>query len=231
MPLLMREVFVANNKSLLIVESTNDKYFIEALINPNNIDLSIDTPICKIADYECLEGVNLKKITNKLEELKTEIQKRDFSTIGILLDADDVGIEARLMLINDAFKKAEVNDVSIEEVNTLYRVDSLDVNIICHILNIDGKGELDTILKTIKSEPSDKADCLEKWQECLTDKISEKEFNKFWVNIYQRYDCCSNEQKRQAGRKCNMEASMKKNIWNFSHDCLKELNVFLGYLK
>jgi len=46
-------------------------------------------------------------------------------------------------------------------------------------------------------------------------------------NIYQRFDCCSKNDKKQADRKCNFEASMKKNIWHFEHSLLDELKGFL----
>ena len=41
-----------------------------------------------------------------------------------------------------------------------------------------------------------------------------------------RFDSCTKEEKKQAGRKCIFKASMQKNIWDFDHECLNELKAF-----
>ena len=44
------------SKNRLIVESENDKYFIESLKEFLTIsDVEIDSPICTIDDYECMK--------------------------------------------------------------------------------------------------------------------------------------------------------------------------------
>jgi hypothetical protein len=48
--------------------------------------------------------------------------------------------------------------------------------------------------------------------------------------MYIRYDTCTRKEQKQAGSKCNNEAGMQKPIWNFEHDCLKELFTFLALL-
>ncbi len=51
---------------ILIVESENDKYFIESLKEFLNIyEVNIDTPICTIDDYECLNGLSKAKLEAK----------------------------------------------------------------------------------------------------------------------------------------------------------------------
>jgi hypothetical protein len=99
---------------------------------------------------------------------------------------------------------------------------------------VAGKGELETVLKAIKSENSIYADCLQSWQECIKKRgindslgLKDKDFDKFWVQVYMRYDTCSKEEQKQAGRKCNNEASMNKSIWNFDHECLDKMKSFL----
>ncbi len=217
------------SKNLLIVESANDKYFIERLKKEITADFDIDTPICNISEYECLDGLSPKSLEAKLQEIERDIKKRGLDKIGILLDADDKGIEARIGLINNAIKCID-HSVNITAVNTWYESQLLGVQISCHILNIDGAGELETLLKTIKSKPSPYADCLTSWKNCIVSNkqaISDKEFDKFWVSIYQRYDCCNKQDQKQAGRKCNPEASLKKDIWDFSHASLNDLKTYL----
>jgi hypothetical protein len=50
--------------NLLIVESENDQYFVEALVaRLNNVSIKIDSPVCLIDEYECLGGIS--KLGNK----------------------------------------------------------------------------------------------------------------------------------------------------------------------
>ena len=56
------------SRNILIVESENDKYFIESQTDYLNISfVSIDTPICSIDDYECLNGLSKAKLEAKLQ--------------------------------------------------------------------------------------------------------------------------------------------------------------------
>ncbi len=215
--------------NVLIVESENDKYFIEALIAYLNIsNINVDSPVCSIHDYECLGG--LSKLQGKLSELEERIKEENINKIGIILDANQVGIQERVELINQALKTIDEN-LELSEPNQFIKSEKLDVEIACHILNIDGRGELETVLKAIKSNNSIFADCLNTWKKCVEEKgktVKDKEFDKFWINVYQRYDCCSEKEQKQAGRKCDNESSMKKAIWNFESPQLDELRSFLG---
>jgi hypothetical protein len=220
---------VASN-NVLIVESINDKLFIERLkqeITTANFD--IDTPICNISEYEYLDGLSKKSLEAKLQSIVRSIRKSGLDRIGILLDADDKGIEARVSLINEAIKTIDPI-LDITAANTWYESSSLQVQISCHILNVDGSGELETLLKTIKSKPSPHANCLNTWRDCVEShkqSISDKDFDKFWVKIYQRYDCCNKQEQKQAGRKCTPEASLQKYIWDFSHESLSDIKSYL----
>lgn len=222
------------SKNILIVESENDQYFIESIKAHLNIDnVDIDTPICSIDDYECLNGLSKAKLINKLQELKIEIEKRGIEKIGIILDADKDGIEKRIELINEALKSID-KDLNLNSCNQFIKSESLDIEIACYITNVDGYGELETVLKKIKSKDSPFADCLEDWRTCLENQgksIKDKDFDKFWVNTYQRLDCCNRKEQKQAARKCNPEASMKKDIWDFEHPVLNSLKEFLKLFK
>jgi hypothetical protein len=222
------EYAVSNN--LLIVESHNDKFFIERLrkeIAPADFEFEIETPICRIDEYECLGG--LSNLEYKLDDIKNEIEKRNLKKVGILLDADNEGIQKRIIEINAAVKTI-ASDLDILSTNTWYKSKTLDIEISCHILNVNGLGELETLLKAIKSHDSISADCLYSWQECLEKngkEIAPKDFDKFWISIYGRYDCCSKKEKKQADKKCGLEASLQKDIWDFSHDALTDLKDYL----
>ena len=138
--------------NLLIVESKNDKYFIEALIKHLNLSIKVDEPICSTNEYECLGGIG--NLISKLESVKSNIEKHNIDKIGIIFDADDKGIDERTKTIEDA-------------INTTCKEYSLKFKI--YIINIDGKGELETILKKIASQKHTMADCSEEWNKCCLD--------------------------------------------------------------
>jgi hypothetical protein len=201
--------------NILIVESENDKFFIEALITHIDIDAEVGNPICTIDEYDCMGGMG--KLKNRLEELKSRFLKGDeINKVGIIFDADNLGIEERTKQIN-VIKNSVFNDIE------------LDLKIF--IMNIDGHGELETLLKEIKLTNSPIADCLESWQECLEDKkLNKKDFDKLWIQIYQRYDCCTKQEQKQAGRKCNNEVSLKnKSIYDLDKEIIEltKLKEFL----
>ena len=149
-------------KSLIIVESHNDKYFIEKLrdiLDLENIELK--EPVCKMADYECLNGLSEKKLQLTLNDIKFD----EYQKIGIIIDADNEGIQKRIDLINSCIRTLEEvpEDFQITKINEFIRVKNLDIEIGCYITNKDGFGELETVLKAIKKEDSTYADCLDSW--------------------------------------------------------------------
>ena len=204
--------------NLLIVESENDKFFIESLISHLNIDLQIDTPICSIDEYDCLGGMG--KLANRLEALKSRIVEREenIANVGIIFDADNVGIETREQQIQEKIKIVFGSNPPID--------------FSTFIMNIDGKGELETLLKAIKSKNSIIADCLDAWQQCIpkSKQLKQKDLDKQWIEIYQRFDCCTGRDKYQKNKKCNPEISLKeKQIYNFDAD-IPELNSLKNFL-
>jgi hypothetical protein len=225
------------------VESKNDKVFIEALVKFMNLqNIEVETPICKIDDYECMGGLDHKKLKQALNEILKRLKTEEVKSIGIILD-DDGKKKKRLRMINNAAK--DVFNIQEEFSDTGYFIevpleldidDKIKINLGCYLLNVDGKGELETLLKAIKCEESVYADCLEKWRDCLEskgEKISIKEFNKLWVHNYIRWDTCSKQERKQAYRKCsiaNFEYIMqnKSYIWNFDDKLLDGLKNFIN---
>ena len=145
--------------NILIVESDNDKYFIESLINYLNLTITVDRPICN--EYECLGG--LGNLEEKLISVSKKIKKNSIEKIGIIIDVDNEGIENRIALINKCLRGLEdvPNDFTITKINEFIKIESLDIEIGCYIMNVSGSGELETVLKAIKSKDSTYADCLE----------------------------------------------------------------------
>ena len=220
-------------KSLIIVESDNDKFFIEKLRDELGLtNIKIDEPICNIHDYECLNGLSETKLKQILKEIKFD----HYQKIGIIIDADNEGIEKRIDLINSCIRTLEdvSSDFTITKINEFIKIESLDgVEIGCYITNVDGNGELETVLKAIKSQDSTYADCLEAWKTCLTSKgktTTDKDFDKFWVNNYLRFDTCTKQEQKQADKNCKNEVAIKKDIWDFKNPILYDLKEFIKKL-
>ena len=90
--------------SLVIVESDNDKFFIEKLRDVLGLsNIKVDEPICNIHDYECLNGLSETKLKQILKEIKFD----RYQKIGIIIDADNEGIEKRIDLINSCIQTLE----------------------------------------------------------------------------------------------------------------------------
>ncbi len=217
--------------NILIVESENDQYFIEALVKEL---LSEEIDIYKIDEYihsSVSEDMLTKQITSALTDVA-----RGVSKIGILLDMDDFSKEERINLVNKCLIKScsyygyllQSELVDICSFITCQTDNNLSVQISCYFTNVDGQGELETILKEIKLEDSTFADCLYTgWLNCLISKgktfsqkrgescdISGKELLKLWVDFYKRFDTLK-RQKRDDNNtdwKGIMTGVTKKNI-------------------
>ena len=119
----------------------------------------------------------------------------------------------------------EVNKLVVESHN-----DKIFIEKLKSILNIEDRGSLDNILKTIAKGKSEYADCLESWKKCLEEKgekVSDTIFTKFWVNNYLRFDTCTKKEQKQSSKKCNFEKALEKDTWDFEHKSLKSLKFFL----
>jgi hypothetical protein len=230
-------------KNLLIVEGKNDKFFFEAYIQHlKRKNTEVQAYNIEADDFKPLEnGLSEKELCRALENIRREVlQGGAFNKVGIILDQDQKTIPERLELINNAIKNAfEIDNDALltatHQFQTIQIDDSSQLQIGFCLTHVKGKGELETVLRTIKTHKSQYADCLNSWQDCLKahninngNGLTSKDFDKFWINIYIRYDTCAKKEQGQAGTKCNNEAAMQKPIWDFDHECL---NDFKGFLK
>lgn len=222
--------------NILIVESENDKFFFQALVDELKYDIEIEEPIYIDLEYECLQGLSKKRMINALKELEADIQKRDIEKIGIVIDIDTFTREQRLEWFQECLDAVFPQSQKLANTGEFIEIETIfaeNIKLACYFTNVDGNGELETVLKAIKAQESPHADCLIDWKNCITDRrkqISEKDFDKFWVAIYLRYDTCSRKEQKQAARKCSFEYSMKekKTIWNFADPLLDDVKAFLN---
>jgi hypothetical protein len=239
----------------LIVESENDQYFIEALVK----NFSDETDIFRIDEYRH-SSLDEKKLTTQITNALTDIS-RGVSKIGVILDMDDSTKESRIGLINRCLEKSFSDsgypkiDALLTETNKFIACqidDYLTVSISCFFTNVDGKGELETVLKEISSQPSIFADCLyEGWLHCLNDKnkkygkkgepcdISDKEILKLWVDFYKRFDTLKRTDRDQKNTDWKgimigitkegetLSRARGNEIFNMNHEKLNDIKEFL----
>ncbi|MFP4102935.1 DUF3226 domain-containing protein [Coleofasciculus sp.] len=136
------------------------------------------------------------KLINALKALVADIQKRDIQKVGIVRDIDNFSVDERIQWVNECINQAFTNSTNLSQIGKFIEISTATGEVIklsCYFTNVDGKGELETVLKTIKSQDSAFADCLDSWRDCLSQKgksITDKEFDKFWVSLYIRFDTC-----------------------------------------
>ena len=221
--------------NILIVESKNDKIFMQAMVEKLNCDLQVASPIY-IDDYESLEGLSETELIKALKNLERKIDQKDIEKIGIIIDIDNDSEQERLELVNKCIKQVFESETLLStkqfiDICTNY---GTNAKLACYFTNVGGRGELETLLKVIKARESPHADCLDSWKTCLESQgkeINQKDFDKFWVSIYLRYDTCSIQEQKQAGRKCSMSGfdyvmENKKDIWDWDNPALDDLKEF-----
>ena len=177
-----------------------------------------------------------------LDYLSKDLLKNDVAKVGVIIDQDLKTRKERLSFINSCINKVFETSNSLDDINKLITVttkDDITLQLGCYFTNVNGQGELETVLKTIKTELSPHADCLESWRSCLNEQeknILDKDFDKFWISNYIRFDTCSQKESKQAGSKCSMSAfdyvlKEKSHIFNFEHSVLDGLKDFLKLFK
>ena len=114
-------------------------------------------------EFDCLGGYTKLKV--RLGALKLD----KYNKLGIILDADEVGVSERVAFINECLQSI-CSDIQLETINQMQRSEELDLEIACYITNINDKGELETVMREVYSKDATYADCLDSWRSCLNDK-------------------------------------------------------------
>ena len=207
----------------------------QAMVDKLNCDIEVEPPIY-IDNYESLEGLSEKQLINTLKDLEADLQKREIEKIGIIIDIDHHSESERLQWVNKCIKQVFESETlsSTKQFIDICGDNGTKAKLACYFTNVGGEGELETLLKAIKAKNSPYADCLDSWKTCienLGNKINQKDFDKFWISNYIRYDTCSNQEQKQAGRKCSMSGfdyvmEHKKDIWDWDNPILDDLKEF-----
>ena len=225
----------------VIVESFNDQAIYTHILNNfcrSNADVE---PFIDNLDWIELAGLERTKLITKLKDIRLELARAtETPKLGIIIDLDTSSLNERITFLNELCSEAFELSIDIEKECEfkLFEIPEYDneFELAYCFSGLNGQGELEDILRAIAdTTKSEHADCLETgWKACLTSKginISEKNFQKIWIDFYKRYDCLNSSQKSNAGKYTQWKYFLEKhpNKFNFSKD-IPELNSIKQFL-
>ena len=189
-------------KTIIIVEDDNDRFTLEAIINfmrlQNTLSVNSSEPVnieWKLLSAES-NPLQPNGLIRTLKSLVNDINNGKYNQIGIIWDLDVLTIEERVnmikLAINIAYSSAYIIDFkSINEFGFITfnqgEPKQIDIRISCHFVGLNDKGEIEDLLKAIKSSPSPLADCIDsKLPQCLQENhiedLRDKDLIKLWIN-------------------------------------------------
>ncbi len=233
---ILNQLLEVSNEHIILVEGTNDKFFIISLLNFLNNSKSTVTPILSFNE---IGGCDAKKIAIALNSNKTELRSGKVKSLGIIIDIDNNTIENKLSTINEAIKISFPDNgarLTENENSITLLIEENEIKFSYFLMqNSEGTGNTENLLKELITTEPIAANCLDTWRSCLKDlKISDSQFLKEWTNFYLRYDYCADKNlSKHASDNCNMQGAMnnindteKANAWDFTKD-----NSILNSLK
>ncbi len=236
-------------KAKIIVEDNNDRHTYQAIINHTKLQESLSVSEVEIEWEVSSAETNPEKprgLIRTLKSLLNDIRSGSIERIGIVWDID-TDAEQKLQTVLTAFDEAFGTDVIVKPFSKPNEFGSIvfdsgtpeeiEVKVACFFVGLDGKGEIEDLLKMIKSKPSPLADCINKnLPHCLNENgitdVNDKELVKLWINNYQRYDTLT--KKNRIGSNTTWENVMLKrgeDLFDFTKDNISELFELKKFLQ
>lgn len=226
----------------ILVEGKNDVAFINALLK--FINKKIDVSAIDVKSLE--KGLSENTLTIALEEFRDK-EIYHYNKLGIIIDIDNNTQKERLDFIASIINKVFSIKINVEDVGTEYSITFNKNSFILSIwlMNVNGKGELMTVLREIKKQNSSIADCI---QVCCSQKndFNQKAFDDDWSHLYMKWDCCSLKERKshinfslalkldetkmtEDEKKVAVENNYQKlvNAWDFGHNSIELLRNYL----
>lgn len=243
-----------STKSILIVESRNDRAFISVLLRALGIEAELDVIVEHLHKFEDELGQERRgkeTLGPKLKSFKRELEKKypNVEKIGVILDFDYPtrwDFKQNLALVNDAFGSAfDTSSTLFSRESEFVKID--DSLLAACFFNKDssGNGNLDTLLLEIRKDHEKKvpyADCLELWRDCVNNsastlKVTENNYGKIWLGYLLRAKAAelgkdgksilSDFEEKQSEVITRVGAS----VFDLEHDALIPLRNFLMLFK
>lgn len=234
-------------RTLLIVESPNDKAFMQLLMSSSQmteISPIYDTEIDHLHNFTGTDGKEKRgkdALPQKLQVVKAQLSKKspDIQHIAVIVDADSPptgGKTQSLALINRAFEEAfGVNPGFTEPGQSVEHTVNLSgelaaLKMSCYLTqDSTGEGNLDTVLKAIASQSCAESDCLELMNACVAEKTGApmRDFTKQWVNYYVRSHASKKQLKNAENRLHEVITEQGKDIFNLNSPVIEGLKSYL----
>jgi hypothetical protein len=118
---------------------------------------------------------------------------------------------------------------------TVLTVNSVSVEIGAYFINHNGSGEMEDLLKAIKTQPSPIADCVDTLlPDCLAQQNQnpprDKDLVKLWMNHYIRYDTLLPHQRKAAHTKWQHVMEKRANLFDFGRAGITGLDALKHFL-
>jgi hypothetical protein len=237
----------------IIVEDESDKYTFEAIIRHIKLQNNLSVTATPNIEWKSIskEGYPANALIRGLRDLISDISNEKYDKIAIIRDMDMDSKEEMLAIVNHALAEAFSSEAEIrviEDVNTLvpftFKQSGTENPIVVyfscyfvHVFNEKGvaKGEIEDILKAIKTKPSPIADCIdEHLPHCLKvnneKQLREKDLVKLWFNHYQRYDTLVKKDRKNPFTGIEFIMQNRTDIFDFDKD-LREFNELKNFLR
>ena len=236
-------------KSILIVEDESDKCIFEAIIRHIKKEDSLEVFPEQNTEIEYViksDESNVEKpsgLIDALNNLTEGFSKQHITRVGIIRDIDFNTLESRILLVNNAIRSAyKIIYGELKNVNQLTTIQLIDkdtqreykIDFACHFVSLNGSGEIEDILKSIKCKPSPIADCVdEHLPNCLiasNQELKDKDLVKLWLNHYQRYDTLPKNKRKSPFTEMTHIMKNRTEIFDFDNN-LKELLELKSFLR
>ena len=180
-----------------------------------------------------------------------EIKKGKYDKIAVIWDLDNFSFDDRLLQVNNAFDLA-INEFKVENSDLVIKKDRIErpgsffnlkfdnknIQIACYFVNYQGKGEIEDVLKAIKSSNKSSliADCVDsKLPECLGENeqvnLRDKDLVKLWINNYIRYDTLKKKERKEIHTKWDNVMLYRNDIFDFDNENIPEFVELKNFLQ
>ncbi len=241
-------------RNILIVESFNDKAFIEILLE--DLGLLQNTFIEIIHLHKFPDPDDPKKelrgkhnIHKRLGALNRDLKTKyaDVSKVGIILDMDKDTLEKNLGLVNKALEFAFKTDLKLldESKEITINLQTFAIEVSCFFTKGQhGQGNLETLLCESRKNPETPvpyADCLALWRECVSNSASPIQvtpgvYEKMWTDNFLRAKAYELEDRKKIlndfeDKKHEIIERLGKDIFDLNHSALSSMKAYLSIFK
>ena len=240
-------------QAYLIVESKNDKFAFEAILRRMGIAGQVIVDAADLFDWreQPAEG-NLEKPTelvNTFSSTLGEISNGKYKTVGIIWDLDEFTPEQRQAQINLALQKAIEKHNSLDSSNVAsisgqasasafasIKVGKAEAQFACFFVGLNGRGEMEDILKSVAKNPAPLADCVNAClPKCLseleTSSFREKDLVKLWVENYVRYDVLPKKERNDKFTSKEKVMLASPRFFDFDRSDVPDLQAIKAFLQ